>query len=445
MLKEFKNIYDIHRWLRFLTWSGLLCMALILFWCLQLALYGVLPQHSMLLLAVLAILWVLLGECVLWLSLVLIWHHLKQWRILDRKRFKQRVGEEWQATREMFQGAQTNGLHDTLQPLPVAVEYVTNGQSGPISANPPMDLRLPQRPQQMQGKIVQTPVPSLDSVPTHWAAPFSARPGTPVAPPAPSLRTQHARVGVGWNAGIKRKYDPNEDSIAAIQGTCTHKGHTMPFDLFIVADGMGGHAAGQEASRTAIQIMTQVVLQKIALSAELTDPLLTQVLVDGVQRANLAIWKRNQEQGSDMGTTLTAALVIGTKGYVVNVGDSRTYLYRPGEGLSQLTRDHSLVARLVALGNITPDEIYTHPKRNLIERSLGDKNSVEVDSLTTDLRKGDWLLLCSDGLWEMVRNPEIERIMKSVSDPAHMSDLLVQAALKGGGADNISAVVVRVI
>jgi len=110
----------------------------------------------------------------------------------------------------------------------------------------------------------------------------------------------------------------------------------------------------------------------------------------------------------------------------------------------QITRDHSLVARLVACGAITPDEVYTHPGRNLIDRNMGSTNRVEVDSFIVDLRKGDWLLLCSDGLWEMVRDREIERIMKSESDPAQMSDMLVQAALKGGGADNVSVIVARV-
>ena len=159
----------------------------------------------------------------------------------------------------------------------------------------------------------------------------------------------------------------------------------------------------------------------------------------------MTIWQSNQEKGANMGTTLTAALVIGSKAYVVNVGDSRTYMYRRGKGLSQITRDHSLVARLVASGLIASDDIYTHPERNLVERGLGDRRSVEVDCFTVDLHARDWLLLCSDGLWEMVRDPEIERIMKKEGDPSQMSDLLVQAALKGGGVDNVSVIVARVM
>jgi serine/threonine protein phosphatase PrpC len=113
------------------------------------------------------------------------------------------------------------------------------------------------------------------------------------------------------------------------------------------------------------------------------------------------------------------------------VGDSRLYQYRAGVGLSQITQDHSLVAALAAAGIIRPQDIYTHPRRNLIYRCLGEKSHVEVDTTTVLLAAGDILLLCSDGLWEMVRDPQI----------AHA---LIQAALAGGGEDNVSAIVARV-
>ena len=208
---------------------------------------------------------------------------------------------------------------------------------------------------------------------------------------------------------------------------------------------MGGHANGQEASRIAIQTMTQSVLQNMIMSSELNDTLFSKILIHGVQQANITIWQCNQEKGANMGTTLTSALVIGSKAYVVNVGDSRTYMYRRGKGLSQITRDHSLVARLVASGLITSDDIYTHPDRNLVERGLGNRRNVEVDCFTVDLHTRDWLLLCSDGLWEMVRDAEIERIIKKEGDPINMSDLLVQAALEGGGVDNVSVIVAQVM
>src|SRR5205085_448962 len=170
-----------------------------------------------------------------------------------------------------------------------------------------------------------------------------------------------------------------------------------------------------------------------------------ELVAEGVHHANLAVHQRNRQKHADMGTTLTAALVVGATAYVVNVGDSRTYLYRDSAGLSQITRDHSLVARLVEAGAITPDEVYTYPKRNEIYRSLGRHATEEVDKFTVSLQIGDALLLCSDGLWEMVRDSDIKKIMKaSLPHASQTSAMLIQAALHRGGKDNVSVIVVYI-
>jgi serine/threonine protein phosphatase PrpC len=192
--------------------------------------------------------------------------------------------------------------------------------------------------------------------------------------------------------------------------------------------------------------MMKVVIPAIIGSDVVNDDFLLETLVEGVQWANRAVHAGSQKSGVEMGTTITAALVFDGTAYIVNVGDSRTYVFHEHEGeLVQVTRDHSLVARLVEVGAISRDEIYTHPDRNKVYRGLGDKGAVKVDRFTLPVSAGDYLLLCSDGLWEMVRDQEIERTMqKCAGNPPQLSDALVKAALKGGGVDNISVIVARV-
>ena len=252
-------------------------------------------------------------------------------------------------------------------------------------------------------------------------------------------------VGHLTDAGIKRKHKPNEDSLFAIQGARTSNAQPQQFGLFVVADGMGGHANGQDASRQAIQTIIDYVLPTASSSKQADDEAFLNLLREGVQCANQAVHQRNLEERADMGTTMTAALVAGATAYVANVGDSRTYLYREHEGLTKITHDHSVVASLVEAGIIKPDDIYTHPKRNQIYRSLGEKPVVDVDAFIVPLQVGDKLLLCSDGLWDMVRDPEIQRLMSlPAPDPMQTSKDLIQAALDGGGEDNVSVIVVYV-
>jgi serine/threonine protein phosphatase PrpC len=228
-----------------------------------------------------------------------------------------------------------------------------------------------------------------------------------------------------------------------MQGTGTYNSLPQEFGLFVVADGMGGHANGQDASRMAIQTIIDYILPRISADKHIEDETLRSLLRDGVQCANQAVHQRNLEERADMGTTMTATLVVGATAYVANVGDSRTYLYREPGGLSKITNDHSVVASLVEAGIIKPDDIYTHPKRNQIYRSLGEKAVVDVDSFKVSLKPGDKLLLCSDGLWDMVRDPEIQRLMSApASSPSKTGQELIQAALDGGGEDNVSVIVV---
>lgn len=279
---------------------------------------------------------------------------------------------------------------------------------------------------------------------------FASLPST-ITAPWPPVKTQPTGsrsviqlvVGTGLNAGFKRKGQPNEDSLFALQHTRFLRGSRCPVGLFVIADGMGGHKNGQEASRLVIQSLSTALAP--VLTDGPADDNYAELLAESVHRANLALYQRNRQKRTDMGTTLTAALIINTTAYIVNVGDSRVYLYRAASGLSQVTRDHSTVALLVEKGALKPEEVYTHPRRNEIYRSLGHQASQDVDSFILAVQPDDLLMLCSDGLWEMVRDPHIQDILSSEGQqPAQLSSALVQAALDGGGKDNISVIVVGV-
>jgi serine/threonine protein phosphatase PrpC len=252
-------------------------------------------------------------------------------------------------------------------------------------------------------------------------------------------------IGTGLDAGIKRKNSPNEDNLLVIQGTHTFNTRAYPFGLFVVADGMGGHSKGQEASRLAIQHMREVVMPALLSNAEIDSDQARELLLDALHHANLAVHHYNQQQQTDMGTTVTAAIIIDTTIAIANVGDSRTYLYRAQDGLKPVTKDHSHVAQLLARGEISEDDVYTHPRRNEIYRCIGEKATVQADTFILPLEAETTLLLCSDGLWEMVRKPHIEQILRdTVPNAAQSSKALIEAALAGGGLDNVSVIVVHI-
>jgi serine/threonine protein phosphatase PrpC len=217
--------------------------------------------------------------------------------------------------------------------------------------------------------------------------------------------------------------------------------------LFIVADGMGGHAAGEVASGLAIRGAAEVVLSAyltptLDADAPYDEAQLKEIVKRAILQGNQYVLNEARARGNDMGTTITMALVAGDRAVVGNVGDSRTYLYRDGE-LRRISKDHSLVMRLVDLGQITEDDIYSHPQRNAVLRSLGDKPDVEVDLFALRLKPGDSLFLCCDGQWEMTRDARMAEIITQHADPQEACDALIVAANEAGGEDNITSVIVK--
>lgn len=279
----------------------------------------------------------------------------------------------------------------------------------------------------------------------YRVAPFIAE--TPLFPYGPRVTAAAAT-----DTGATRAGEVNEDSHGLVVLNMARESRTVPFALAVVADGLGGHANGQEASQLVVRKLTERVLRSAALpyaedpraaGHELFENVGLDALRAGIEDANVALCTANGESGADMGSTLVALLLFGTTSYLANVGDSRAYVLDDG-GLRRVTTDHSLVEQLVAAGQITPEERYTHPQRNQIMRSIGDELNVPVDLFQQQLRPGMRFLLCSDGLWEMVRDDECERILRDAVGPQQACDALVRAANANGGEDNITAIVVEV-
>ncbi len=276
------------------------------------------------------------------------------------------------------------------------------------------------------------------------------------------------RLNAAGLTDVGRARDHNEDSIFYL---VTRDAHDEPLGLFVVADGVGGQLAGELASQWAVAAVRDGLrdllsppgpMQTAPLDPERTQNLalskvetvrlargdsLRSRVVRAVQSANLTVYaqaRERPEEAGNAGTTLTMALVRGQQAIIANVGDSRTYLLR-GRDFQQITRDHSLIAGLVASGNVSAEEAFTHPARNVIVRSLGREPEVEVDVFEEQLHAGDALLLCTDGLWEMIRDAQaIASIVSEAPTPLDACRDLIDAANTAGGADNVSAIVVRV-
>jgi protein phosphatase len=263
----------------------------------------------------------------------------------------------------------------------------------------------------------------------------------------PYERQQHMRVSIAAHTDVGRKRSSNEDSIFYQQMSWQRGNESHTVYMAIVADGMGGHAAGEVASRLAIQAMSEhllagqfVQLQDIGFGNDVAA--VVQCIDDAVQYANTLVVKEAQRLQNDMGTTL--AMVFGFNGlvYVVNVGDSRTYLWR-NRTLRRITTDHSLVMKLVELEHIDEADIYTHPQRSGVLRSLGMSSGVQADIFVERLRPDDVLLVCSDGLWEMLRDAQITAMLKKSGSLQATTHALITGANQAGGDDNISAVMLH--
>lgn len=213
--------------------------------------------------------------------------------------------------------------------------------------------------------------------------------------------------------------------------------------LYVVADGMGGHDSGEVASELASRTLCQVARDRARGGKALSPEFLENVLDEAFQTANNTVKEAAENRGNDMGTTLVALLVVkGRLALIANVGDSRGYLLRD-KTLHKVTRDHSLVQRMVEQNRITEEEARNHPHSNILLRTVGTERNVEIDIYAVEVEKGDRVLLCSDGLWGEVEDEDIEAILNHYQDLRTASRELIRAAHHGGGRDNVTLILVE--
>ena len=217
---------------------------------------------------------------------------------------------------------------------------------------------------------------------------------------------------------------------------CDTKIGSLP-NLFIVADGMGGHNAGDYASRFCVEFFTDRI-------KESSHTLPISAIETALKETNEALRQKAEEQidYEGMGTTFVVATILDKKMYVANIGDSRLYVIR--KEMKQITEDHSLVEAMVRTGKLDREEARQHPNKNIITKALGANAEVEPDFFEVELEEGDTVLMCSDGLTNMLEDEHIIEIIREYKDPQAAADTLVKAANNNGGIDNISIILIKI-
>jgi len=269
--------------------------------------------------------------------------------------------------------------------------------------------------------------------------PAPALTSTETGPP-PQLADHPITLDVGALSDVGRVRARNEDRFLALH-TVTGSGgaNLLPLGLFAIADGMGGHPDGDTASEVAIRAIAAHALPALpSLSgANSENRPIQEILTEAVLTAHQEIRRHATDQ--DIGTTATVALLVGAAIYLAHVGDTRAYIL-DAKGLHAITRDHSLVSRLQELGQLTAAEAQDHPQRNVLYRALGQSEELEVETYYRRLVGVSHLLLCSDGLWGLVSEADMTRILRTAPGAQSACEALIAAANAAGGEDNITVV-----
>ena len=249
-------------------------------------------------------------------------------------------------------------------------------------------------------------------------------------------------VGVAHSVGIQR--DQNEDALFTLTTSVVAGEKSFHFGLYIIADGMGGHENGEIASSVAVDRLASYVVRCLYLpllstANNIVELSFQEIMQAGIIQAHQTIKK----EALGGGTTLTSALILGDQMTIAHVGDSRAYMVSANGNIKLLTHDHSVVKRLEEIGQISAEQALTHPQRNVLYRALGQGEPFEPDITTFQIKPGEQILICSDGLWGLVSDTDMEAIIRTSDEPQHACQTLINLANSAGGPDNISVIIVR--
>lgn len=277
------------------------------------------------------------------------------------------------------------------------------------------------------------------------SAAVKSHPTRPIIRHKVSQRLEPPQLVVGMGQSVGKQREVNQDSVFMFSSTLASNTSQIPFGLFIVADGMGGHQHGEVASETAVRIMADYILRSLYIP--LINPRnvtptnsLQEIMKTGVLEAHQAILDKTP----DGGTTLTTCLILGRQMTIAHVGDSRAYHIDRDGNITLLTHDHSLVRRLEEMGQITAEEAQSHPQRHVLYRALGQGEPFEPEITSHRLPTSGYILICSDGLWGVVPENQIAAVLATDVSMQMMCQQLVNMANDAGGPDNISVILVRV-
>ncbi len=324
-------------------------------------------------------------------------------------------------------------------------------QPEPEITKPPPPVEETAEPEPpIQAEIIEqenAPEPELPAAaspaPEIREAPVQPQP-VPAPTVKPILTRQAEALSYGIASDVGRLRGNNEDACFGMQWHSITIENRPDFGFFIVADGIGGHLDGERAASIAVQTLAAEMLQHIYVPM-LRDfkagdsPTILDALVAASEKANLAVIKHVPGGG----TTLSAVAIVGNLAYLVHVGDSRAYLI-DGDKIEQLTTDHTLVQRLIEMNELKPEEAEHYPQKNVLYRAIGQNEQLKVERLIRTLPPASFVLICTDGLWDMVDDDTLRQVTLAAPTPQEACDQLVKLANDRGGVDNISVIIFKV-